>query len=384
MIASRQLRMAAAAAGGIALAFGLAVAQEADEDKFIADAPPERFVGPNTEINKELGCSKCHLEEFKAWQTTHHNHSIGMPDTPLAKAMRKKFKIRNLQRDKLCQNCHFTVVKEGGEEVAKYGISCESCHGPAAEWAGVHSNEEKWGKDQREVRLKLAEEKGMIRPANLYKLAQNCYQCHIMAKNPQGTTVSVEEMVNTKFKVKKKKKKKKKKKYHRASTKGFELVAYSQGEVRHNLRNKARENRPSRFLRGLYVVGKMLDVEYSLRALSNATDPDGRYFKKIKERLDGEGNALAALEAIRSKLPGDHPVAGAIDEIVAAAKAAPLEVKQREALLAAASKVRAAARRIFDGKSEEEMLALEKELAPVDPLLPPPEKYKGTPYQVTQ
>ena len=50
-------------------------------------------------------------------------------------------------------------------------------------------------------------------------------------------------------------------------------------------------------------------MEYSLRALSNATNAKGRYFRKIKERLDGEENsALAALEAIKGKLPADSNV----------------------------------------------------------------------------
>ena len=370
----------------VALGFGYAgvsVAQDGDAapagEQVAGAAPPERFVGPDTETDRDNGCIKCHTNEYKAWQETHHHNSVAMHRTDLAKGMRRAFKIRRLQQDPLCQNCHFTLVMDKGEAAPNYGVSCESCHGAGKEWVPIHSNEEKW--PEREPRMQMGEEKGMIRPASLYRLAQNCYQCHILAKTPPEaeTKITVEQLVNTPIKIRGQKESG----YHSAGTEGFELVSFSQGEVRHNLRNTDQANNESRFKRGLYVVGKLLDLEYSLRALSNATEAEGRFFTGIKQRLDGENNAIAALEAIRAALPEDLAELGAaIDAAVAAGKAAPLEVNKQADLLAAADAVRDAAKSQFDGKTEEAMTALEAKLAPIDSLLPAAGSYRGSVYKV--
>ncbi len=57
----------------------------------------------------------------------------------------------------------------------------------------------------------------------------------------------------------------------------FDLVAWSQGSVRHNyLRNEGVSNTQSSSdrLRLMYVVGLMADLEYSLRATARATELD--------------------------------------------------------------------------------------------------------------
>src|SRR5206468_4857753 len=107
------------------------------------------------------------------------------------------------------------------------GISCESCHGAAADWNLAHSN-----KDDPD-RLKKAEKLGMIRPTNFYRVAANCFQCH---------TVPEEKLVNVGG--------------HKAGSE-IELVTWTQGEVRHNLQRsngKKNEEAPPERRRMLYIV----------------------------------------------------------------------------------------------------------------------------------
>ena len=80
----------------------------------------------------------------------------------------------------------------------------------------------------------------MIRPSSLYRLAKNCYSCHVV---PQ------EDLVN--------------KGGHPAGS-AFELVSWSQGEVRHNTwHSKGKENVPASAARKrmLYLVGLGVELE---------------------------------------------------------------------------------------------------------------------------
>jgi hypothetical protein len=92
----------------------------------------------------------------------------------------------------------------------------------------------------------------MRHPSHLYTLARSCFRCHI---------VDDEELVNETA--------------HAARSSEFDFVAWSQGNVRHNfLRTQGTSNAisdPAR-LQTMYVVGLLTDVEYSLRAVSKATE----------------------------------------------------------------------------------------------------------------
>ena len=87
---------------------------------------------------------------------------------------------------------------------------------------------------------------------DLYSIAINCYSCHMVPN---------EELVNVGG--------------HTAGTKEFELVRYSQGQIRHNfLRSNGSNNEqasPER-LRMMYVVGLIADLEFSTRATAIATE----------------------------------------------------------------------------------------------------------------
>lgn len=67
------------------------------------------------------------------------------------------------------------------------GVSCESCHGAAKAWLGVHND---YGTDatgekatretelsaHRTMRLEQSARLGMIRPNRPYVVAENCFQ----------------------------------------------------------------------------------------------------------------------------------------------------------------------------------------------------------------
>ena len=166
------------------------------------------------------------------------------------------------------------------------GISCESCHSAGEDWIKVHSGfsgktEKTETKAEAEARLKLADSKGMIRPSSLYQLAKNCYSCHVV---PQ------EDLVN--------------KGGHSAGS-AFELVSWSQGEVRHNTwRSKGKGNVPASAARKrmLYLIGLGVELETGIRAVSRATARK-RYAFEMAKRVDQARKQLAAAAKAAPDVP---------------------------------------------------------------------------------
>ena len=305
---------------------------------------PGKVVGAQT-------CGECHQDEVEAWKGSHHYKTFtSLPRRDKAREIADALGIRRIKAESDCLSCHFTsrVEEEKGPKPIS-GISCESCHGAAADWVDIHNNLGDYTKEtepaeHREARLSAAAELGMLRPSNLYAVSSNCFSCH---------TVPNEHLVNVGG--------------HKAGS-DFDLVAWSQGEIRHNfVRTNGQSNGEStpEHLRVMYVLGKMLDMEYALRGIAVATKK-GDYTKAMVRRYR---KAMKNLEGIHAASPIDE-VAMAID----IAKNAPIKLNREEALTAAGDAIGEQAKLFIivnDGS----------ELAPIDALLPGADKYRGDAYQ---
>jgi hypothetical protein len=255
-----------------------------------------KIVGPDG--NADNACSKCHVLENEAWQNTHHFSTFKERHrSPEAKAILTKMGFKSMKRQGECLQCHYTSVVDEAKLVPTWGVSCESCHGPAAEWVSFHNKPNgdatakalPWGTGkneppaEREARLKAAQAKGMISSQMIYEIATNCFSCH---------TVPDETLVN--------------KGGHKAGS-DFDLVAWSQGEVRHNFADSAGApdhptNRPASpaQLRRLYIVGAMVDLQFSLRNLATVTQKGGEFDKAMIERVNRiRAKVAAVLEKVQ-------------------------------------------------------------------------------------
>src|SRR5262249_42754244 len=150
---------------------------------------------------------------------------------------------------------HYTRKVEDGRKRVVAGVSCESCHGGAADWLTMHAD---YGGISATKATETAAHKkqrgtdaitqGMNKPPKISLIARKCYDCH---------TVPNETLVNAGG--------------HLACSKDFELVAWSQGIVRHNfVRTGGSSNaapNPEQ-LRVMYIVGVVTDLEFSLRGVA--------------------------------------------------------------------------------------------------------------------
>ncbi len=307
-----------------------------------AIAQPSLNVGPNA-------CAECHKTETANWKTTTHFSTFrAMPRSKEAKAISKKMKIKRVKSESQCLDCHFTsqIVKNKPKPVS--GISCESCHSAGKNWLKIHSEfsgkkKETESKAEAAARWKKAEANGMIRPKALYTLAKNCYSCHVVPK---------EKLVNVGG--------------HPAGS-AFELVSWSQGEVRHNTwysktNNPASANRK----RMMYVVGLAVELETALRAVGKATEKQAYAIKMARRAAAARKKLTSVAKAL--------PEAAEFVEIIKASKSAKLKLNNDAALSAAADKVAMATLGVvgkYDGSS----------FGAVDKMIPGSDKYKGKPSQ---
>lgn len=303
-------------------------------------------------------CGQCHAAEVAAWQHTHHFlEAVGGTDNggKYVKAMHRRNaadKIaRNLSPKKhmrmkhasLCMGCHYTVhIGEDGSPAVisgpNCGVSCESCHGAASDWIKVHSVT-----NNPDALIKAAK-LGMIRPSDYYHLAANCFSCH---------TVPNEKLVNTGG--------------HKAGS-DFELVSWLSGEVRHNLQKsggKVNAEIPKAQQRMLYIIGRAVDLEYSLRGMAKATVA-GAYSKAMKDRIN---KAMGHLNEIE-KASGLEQV----KQMIAAVNVSELKPGNAEAI----DKMADAVQKISIGLANS---GDGTKLASIDSLIPGPDKYMGTPYK---
>ncbi len=323
----------------LCLVLGLLVAAEpvsAQDHKL----DPSKVKGPDA-------CGECHKSSGSIWKLTHHAKTYKeMPRTKEAKAIAKAMGIKRIRAESDCLSCHFTSAMVDGEATAIAGITCESCHGAGADWIKVHGDyggadvtRDTEDAGHRSERLAKADAAGMIRPERLYQVAANCYGCH---------TVPNERLVNEGG--------------HPAGSK-FELVAWSQGEVRHNVQTTKENNGASdERKRMMYIVGKALDLEYGLRGVAKATEKAG-YAKAMAKRAK---RAEKSLQKIAELVQSPE-----IDEILKIAKGAKLKLNNEASLTESANQVAAVAQKLVsmhDGSA----------FAAVDALIPGADKYKGT------
>ena len=313
-----------------------------------------KIVGPDSGLND---CASCHALEVEAWQNTaHYSDFAERHRSPGAAAVLGALGLRTMKRGATCRRCHYTSTIQDGQVTPKWGVSCESCHGPAADWVGVHSHArgdvnanvlpigagKTEAPDARRARLAAAAAKGFIHSQMLYEIAVTCLGCHIVAD---------EDLVNRGGHV---------------PGSAFDLVAWSQGQVRHNYVSSpgapsAPTNRAAtpKELRRLYVTGAMVDYELSLRAFAGATAQGESFYSAMTDRFAA---ARKKVDVILATVP--------IAELTAVVATLPAIPSDGASAARAADRLRAATRAFLakhDGA----------DLAKLDPLIPT--VYKGRP-----
>ena len=311
-----------------------------------AEAPGR--VTPDAVVTSE-SCGECHASELVVWKRTPHAGGFKtLHREESAAAIAERLGIKLIKRDSMCLDCHYTPTVQSGRLRAVSGVSCESCHGSGRDWIDVHN--EYGGKDtdhttesaeHRQARIEASRAAGMRRPSDLYPVVSSCFACH---------TVPNEELVNVGK--------------HSLGSSGFELVEWVE-EIRHNFLDSfltgdgsVNAELSDVHKRRMYVVGRALDLEYSLRGLAQATE-SGVFFKAMQRRLR---SAIVEVRAIAQVAD-----LAAARDMVGVAREVNARLGQKQQLLDAADRIGTITRRFI--AEYDEQSAVVAELAVLDPLL---------------
>lgn len=307
---------------------------------------PDQVVGP-------AACAECHPQEVEAWKATKHFKSFFLSHrTAEAEKMISLLGLQPMKSEPRCTACHY-LEKATPEASQTAAISCESCHGAGREWVKTHGDygpgvkKEHEPAEHRTARFADAVAHGMIRPGDLYALGRNCYGCHVLQD---------EKLANVGG--------------HVPGSAGFNLVAWTQGEVRHNVLhtdNRSNPEAPLEVRRRMLVVGWILETEFCFRATAQATEK-AAFGVTFARRADA---ARKMLEKIQGLAPTPELAA-----IIAVAQPVALKLNNAAQLTAAADRVGAL------GRDFSAQVPAEK-LAGLDSLLPGTDAYQGTPFVVS-
>jgi Cytochrome c554 and c-prime len=292
-------------------------------------------------------CAKCHAAEVEVWKNTPHFRTFDtLHRSPKAKEIAQKMGISSIKRSAVCTQCHYTQQTLDGNAKIVSGISCESCHGAAKDWLAMHNDyggphvtKLQESLAHREERMRNSIANGMRNPHNLYLIARSCLACH---------TVPHEQLVNVGG--------------HAPGSLDFDLVAWSQGKLKHNFlsHNGVNQASSAERLRVMYLVGLVAELEFSTRATAQATEK-GKFGLTVASRA---AETAQQIYAIQQQL--NHTTLG---EIVAAFAEADLRTHNGDSLNAIADRIQRAGVSLADQLDG-------KQLGFIDSLLPPPTKYK--------
>lgn len=316
---------------------------------WVADEALAQNVYDHSKIVGPSECGECHKDTVAIWKETHHSKTFTeLPRRKEANEIAKKMGLKRIKAGSVCLDCHFTTTLVDDKREAIAGITCESCHGPAkgylkrhGEFSGKKKKEDET-EAERQQRWADSEAAGMIRPQAMYDWAKNCYGCH---------TVPQEDLVNVGG--------------HPAGSK-FDLVAWSQGEVRHNVWYTEGKSNPEASVerkRMMYLVGLAVELETALRAVAKATKK-ADYAVAMAKRAARAKKRIAKVATVLSDPE--------IDKIMVAADGAKLKLNNAGPLIEAADAIAEATQALVakhDGSA----------FAAIDDLIPGPDSYKGEP-----
>ncbi|MGH8598693.1 MAG: multiheme c-type cytochrome, partial [Gammaproteobacteria bacterium] len=117
--------------------------------------------------------------EFLTWhREDQHAHAYRALQSEEGRAIARKLGLDNAATAPECLNCHANFVAEdrrGKRFQLTDGVGCETCHGPASKWLGLHVT----GEASRDDNIQA----GMVRTDDPEIRATLCLSCHLGGEN---------------------------------------------------------------------------------------------------------------------------------------------------------------------------------------------------------
>jgi hypothetical protein len=141
----------------------------------------------------ESQCESCHDAEHEAlkaqingpnglhdpvsiWQQDPHHKAFDALTNDWGKQAAQKANVSDAQAEgSMCLKCHATGAGSANPPDPSEGVSCEACHGPAADWKGKSQH----GEIDSAAKMQAAVALGMLDLRKIDIREQNCRGCHV-------------------------------------------------------------------------------------------------------------------------------------------------------------------------------------------------------------
>jgi hypothetical protein len=177
--ASRGLIVGLAICGSIALSLVTQFAGNAFAagHAYVGESQCEDCHGPKEALKNIIGPSGQPTNPVAVWQQDPHHKSFESLTSDWGKQAASKAKVDDPQAEgSMCLKCHATGTGAEGAPDPSEGVSCEACHGAAADWVkkSVHGE---IGNDPAKMATAVAA--GMLDVRKMDVREKNCKGCHI-------------------------------------------------------------------------------------------------------------------------------------------------------------------------------------------------------------
>ncbi len=239
-------------------------------------------------------CQSCHQAVFEHEKSSRHWLSFKEFAKGAGEAVASKMGVtKPTEQGTRCVDCHGNTYTNDKGKLKVEPISCEACHGNAADYLTVHNATYDAAKNGPDAAAFLAKRRaasiaqGMTAQWRLNGGYRNCFNCHVGTDEPIVNTGGHPVMSD------------------------FELLAFSQGTVRHWHGADMTADKPGR-LGAIHLAGQAMMLERALQAVGTSKAA-GEFRTKYFAMAKAAQVRLAALAAL---LP-DHPEVTALNTAAA-------------------------------------------------------------------
>lgn len=232
-------------------------------------------------------CQSCHQAVFEHEKGSRHWLSFKEFAKGAGEAVATKMGVaKPTEQGTRCVDCHGNTFTNDKGKLKVEPISCEACHGNAGDYLAVHNATYDVAKDGADPAVFLAKRraesvaKGMTAQWRLNGGYRNCFNCHVGTDEPI-VNIGGHPVMND-----------------------FELLAFSQGTVRHWHGAEMAADKPGR-LGAIHLAGQALMLERALQAVGTSKEAGNfrtQYFAMAKA-------AQVRLAVLAALLPDNAAVA---------------------------------------------------------------------------
>ncbi len=163
----------------LAFAFTVAlpVAAIADSHAYVGESKCEDCHDSKHEPLNIIGPNGTKTDPISVWQDDPHHKAFDELTSDWGKQAAAKAKVSDPQAsDSMCLKCHATGTGGNNPPDPSEAVSCEACHGPAADWVTKDKHGE-IGDDASKMAAAVA--LGLIDVRKMDVREANCRQCHV-------------------------------------------------------------------------------------------------------------------------------------------------------------------------------------------------------------